>query len=134
MSQCDKTVIDLVLDRLKTEGTLTISQLLATLPELAADSNSADILRLLLRLDRRLRLLDDGRWTLAATSETPEQRILAGAKAYLDTLPSSGALVTSVVTHLVRETNYDQATIDSAIRRGFVVRGKVVLNKPKETV
>jgi len=134
MLRRDRAVVDLAIDRFKTEGALTISQLLTTLPELAADSNGADILRLLLRLDCRLCLLADGRWTLAAVSETPERRILASAKAYLDALPSSGAMLTSVVAHIVRETDYDQATVDSAIRQSFVVRGRVVLNRPKETI
>lgn len=133
MLQRDKTLVGLVIDRLKLEGALTKSQLLATLPDLAADSNGGEILHLLLRLGRRLRPLDDGRWTLAVASETPEQRIIVSAKAYLDTLPSSGAMLVSVVTHTVRETGYDQATVDSAIRRSFAVRGKVVLNQPKET-
>ena len=126
------TIYDRVLHQLAAGEVRTLSQLLAALPELAADPHGADVLRLLLRLDRRLRPLDDGRWTLATAPQTPEQRIVASAQAYLNQIPAGGALLDSVVTYVVGETNYDQATVSGTILRRFVSRGKVVRNQLKE--
>ena len=127
------TIYDSILHRLAAGEAQTLTQFLASLPELAADPHGSDALRLLLRLDRRLRPLGDGRWTLATAPQTPEQRIVVSAKAYLDSLPSSGALLDSVVTHVVGETNYDQTTVRSTILRHFVSKGILVRNQMKET-
>ena len=128
------TIYDRVLHQLAAGEVRTLSQLLAELPELAADPHGADVLRLLLRLDRRLRPLGDGRWTLATAPQTPEQRIVASAQAYLNQIPAGGALLDSVVTYVVGETNYDQATVSGTILRRFVSRGKVVRNQLKEAL
>jgi hypothetical protein len=125
------TIYDCVLHQLAAGEVRTLSQLLAELPELAADPHGADVLRLLLRLNRRLRPLSDGRWTLTAP-QTPEQRIVASAQAYLNQIPAGGALFDSVVTHVVDETGYDQAAVRGTILRRFVSRGKVVRNQLKE--
>ena len=127
------TIYDCILRRLaKSEGQ-TPAQILATLPELMDDPHGADVLRLLLRLDRRLRLLDDGCWTLAAAPQTPEQRIVASALTYLNRIPGGGALLDSVVTYVVGETNYDRAAVRSVTLRRFVNTGQVVRNQLKET-
>jgi hypothetical protein len=128
------TIYDSILHRLAAGEAQTLTQFLASLPELAADPHGSDALRLLLRLDRRLRPLGDGRWTLATAPQAPEQRIVASTKAYLDSLPSSGALLDSVVTHVVGETNYDQAIVRSIIQCCFVTKGIVVRNQLKENL
>lgn len=127
------TIYDGILHQLDEGEAQTLTQILASLPELADDPHGADVLRLLLRLDRRLRPLGDGRWTLAFTPQTPDQRIVASAKAYLDSLPSSGALLDTVVTRVVGETSYDQATVRSTVQRHFVTKGVLVRNQLKET-
>ena len=127
------TICERILHRLaKSEGQ-TLAQILASLPELMADPHGADVLRLLLRLDRRLRSLDDGRWTLVIAPQTSEQRIVASAQAYLNRIPGGGALLDSVVTYVVGETNYDQADVRSVTLRRFVNNGWAVRNQLKET-
>jgi len=111
---------------------MRLSQLLSTLPELAADLDGAEVLRLLLRLDRRVRPLPENRWTLVSTVQTPEQRIVAAALVYLGNIPGGGALVASVVNHVAGETGYDEPTVRSIILHRFVNNGKVVRNKLKE--
>lgn len=127
------TIYDSILHKLDEGEIQTSTQILASLPELADNPHGADVLRLLLRLDRRLRPLDDGHWTLAFTPQTPDQRIVASAKTYLDSLPGSGALLNSVVTHVIGETSYDQATVRLTVQRHFVTKGILVRNQLKET-
>ncbi len=127
------TIYHSILNQLDEGEAKTLPQILALLPDLADDPHGTDVLRLLLRLDRRLRPLDDGRWTLVATLQTPDQRIVASAKAYLDSLPSSGALLDTVVARVVDETSYDQATVRSTVQRHFVTKGILVRNQLKET-
>lgn len=130
----EKGIINTVLHRLATDGPLESSQLLTALPEVAAEPHGADVLHLLLRLDRRLRPLSDGRWTLAITAQTPEQRVVASAQVYLNSIPGGGALVKSVVTRVTDQTGYDQATVRSIILRRFVNNGQVVRNRLKEAL
>jgi hypothetical protein len=128
------SICDLILRRLDNDGACTLPQLLALLPELSEHPNGHEILHLLLRLDRRLCQLDDGRWTRAVTPQTAEERIVETAKSYLSALPGSGAMLSSLVTHVVAETQYDQAKVHSIIQRRFVTRGRIVLNQLKETL
>jgi len=134
MVSSEESIIDTVLDRLAAEGPLGLSQLLAALPELAAESRGADVLHLLLRLDRRLRPLSDGRWALAVAAQTPEPRIVASAQAHLNSFPGGGATVNGVVTHVTNETGYDQATVRSVVLRRFENNRRVVRNRLKETL
>jgi hypothetical protein len=127
------TIYDSILHQLAEGEAQTLTQVLASLPELAADLHGSDVLHLLLRLDRRLRPLNGSRWTLATAPQTPEQRIVASAQAYLNRIPGGGALLDSVVTYVVGETNYDQAAVRSVTLRSFVNNGWVVRNQLKET-
>jgi hypothetical protein len=126
-------IIDRILRQLADGELRTLPQLLAEIPELAADPQGAEALRLLLRLDRRLRLLDNEHWTLATGPQTPQQRIVTSAQAYLDRIPAGGALVGSIVSHVTQETNYDRTRVRSVILSCFVNNGQVVRNKLKES-
>jgi hypothetical protein len=128
------TIYERILNRLAEGKPQAAAQVLASLPELTADPHALDILRLLLRLDRRLRLLSDGRWTLPTSRTTSEQRTVAAAQAYLNSLPGGGALIDSVVTYVVGETNFDQAFVRSVILGRFDNIGRVVRDKLKEIV
>jgi hypothetical protein len=127
------TIYNRVLHKLDEGEAQTLAQILASVPELVAGPNGSDVLHLLLRLDRRLRPLNGGRWTLATAPQTPEQRIVASAQAYLNRIPGGGALLDSVVTYVVGETNYDQAAVRSVTLHRFVNNGRVVRNQLKET-
>jgi len=131
MAMSEQGMTDHILHTLARHGPMNFSQLLAAVPELVAESHAAEMLRLLLRLDRRLRLLDDGRWTLASTPQTPEQRIVSSAQSYLDAIPGEGALLKSVVEHVAGETGFADALVRSAILRSFENNGTVVRNKRK---
>jgi len=127
-------ISDRILHQLANGEMQTLPELLATIPELAAEPNGGEVLRLLLRVDRRVRPLPDGRWTLAAAAQTPELRIVTSAQAYFNRMPGSGAMLNTVVDHVVRETNYNPARVRAVITNRFVNNSKTVLNKLKETV
>jgi hypothetical protein len=120
------TIYESILHRLAAGEAQTLTQMLSSLPELAAAPYGSDALYLLLRLDRRLHRLNDGRWILATAPQTAEQRIVASAKAYLDSLPGGGALLDSVVTRVISETNYASDAVRSVVLRDFVNTGRVV--------
>ena len=124
-------IMDHILDRLSARGIMSLDEIVSDLPELAVNPDAIEIARLLLRLDRRVHPMSGGRWALAMTVQSSEQRIVASASAYLDGIPGSGALVASVVGHVAGETNYDESVIRSTVLRLFVNNGRVVRNKLK---
>jgi hypothetical protein len=126
-------ITDHILYQLANGDMQTLPELLTAVPELAAEPNGVEVLRLLLRLDRRVRLLPDGRWTLTAAAPTPETRIVTSAQTFLDRIPTGGAMLSSLVDHVVKETNYDPARVRAVIMNRFVNNGKLVRNKLKET-
>ena len=124
-------IIERVLQNLSTNEPQSIPQILSALPELANTAQAEQVLCLLLRLDRRVRLMADGRWSTALTSNTPEQRVITTAQSYLSTIPSGGALLTSIVEHVAKNTDYEPAVVSSIILRRFVNNGRSVLNQLK---
>ena len=110
----------------------SLTELVSAIPELTPPQG-LEVLHLLLRLDRQFRRLDDGRWTLATAPLTPEQRVVVSAQAYLNRIPGGGALLDSLLNHVIDETGYDRDWVRSIIVRRFVSAGPVVRNQLKET-
>jgi len=108
-----------------------LADILAAIPELAPPQG-LEVLHLLLRLDRRFRPSSDGGWTLATVPPTRQQRVIASTQAYLNGIRGGGALLDSVVKHVIGETGYDSAFVRQVILRRFVNTGKVVRNQLKE--
>ncbi len=73
--------------------------------------------------------MSDNRWTIAQTNATPEQRIITTTQSYLSNIPGEGALLNSVVEHVIENTEYDRALILSVISRSFVNNGRLVRNQ-----
>jgi len=124
-------IIERTLRYLSASGPQSIPQLLSVLPELAATSQAEQSLRLLLRLDRRVKLLDHGRWGLAITAHTPEQRIILSTQSYLSSIPGGGAALNSTIEHVMEDTGYDRAVVQSVISQRFASNDRVVRNQLK---
>ena len=101
------------------------------IPELATQSHGADQLRLLLRLDRRFRSIEDGRWILATSVQTSDQRVITTVQHYLDQIPGGGALLNSVAEYVANETGFSHQLIKPIILGNFENNGRLVRNKRK---
>lgn len=112
-------------------GPKSLAEILQDHPELAGQAHTADVVLLLLRLDLHFRLLDDGRWAIAATPQNATQRIVAVAQAYLTQFPGTGALINTVVDFVAKETGYSPEMVRSALVASFVNNGQALLNKLK---
>lgn len=109
----------------------SFAQLLNEIPELATQSHGADQLRLLLRLDRRFRSIEDGRWILATSVQTSDQRVITTVQHYLDQIPGGGALLNSVAEYVANETGFSHQLIKPIILGNFENNGRLVRNKRK---
>lgn len=125
-------ILDSITHQLANGESQTTAQLLAKLPALSGSPHGGEVLRLLLRLNRQVYETQPGTWALVEAERTPEQRIVASVKQYLDTIPGGVALLNPVVEHVFGETAYDRDLIHTVIQQHFVIRGKVVLNRLKE--
>ena len=126
------SVLDSVTHQLSNGESQTTAQLLAKLPALSATPHGAEVLRLLLRLHRQVYEPQPGTWALVEAERTPEQRIVASARQWLDAVPGGIAPVNTLIEHVFEETAYDRALVHSVLQRHFVIRGKVVINQRKE--
>lgn len=125
-------ILDSVIHQLSSGESQTTAQLLTKLPTLSGAPHGAEALRLLLRLSRQLHEIQPGTWTLVEAERSPEQRIVASARQWLDAVPGGRAPINALIERVFEETAYDRALVHSVIQRHFVIRGKVVFNRPKE--
>lgn len=125
-------IADRLLKRLGTLGPQPQEALLAAFPEFDEDPCRIEAVRLVLRLNTRVRLLDDGRWALATAAQTPEDRIANAAWSYLVQVPGSGATLNTVVNHVCGQTGFEDALVRSVIRQTFDCRGALVFKKAQE--
>ena len=125
-------LIDSAIHQLANGDPLTSAQLLSRLPEVAANQQGIEVLRLLLRLDRRVYITEDGKWALVETERTPEQRIVAATKHFLNSAPGGVGMLNTVVAHIANITAYDTMLVSSIVQRHFRIQGKIVFNQHKE--
>lgn len=125
-------LIERLVQHLIITGPQSTSQLLSVLPELDATSQAQSTLHLLLRLDRRVKLMADGRWTPASNALTSEERIVFSARTYLSQIPGGGAPLSSTVERVVADTGFDRSLIQSVITQKFVNNGRAVRNQLKQ--
>ncbi|HBY97767.1 MAG TPA: hypothetical protein DEP84_28135 [Chloroflexi bacterium] len=110
------------------------SDILARLPALASLAEGEDVLRLLLRLNRRVSPLPDDRWVLAASDQTPEQRIVAATLAYFRSQGRPGEHIGSLAKAMAAETGYPEVQVRSVILARFRDNaGIMIFNQLKET-
>jgi len=126
------SILDSVIHQLSNGESQTTPQLLAKLPALSGNPHGDEVLRLLLRLNRQVHETRPGTWALVEAERTPEQRIVASARQWLDDIPGGHALLNALIERVFEETAYDRALVHSVIQRHFVIRGKVVNNQLKE--
>lgn len=116
-------------ESLARSGPKTLEEIMRENPELWEESFGADTLLLLLRLDPRLRLLADGRWSIAMKEQTSRQRIMTATQDYLQQIPGNGARIKAVVDHVTADTGYDEALVRSVIVECFETSDRLVRNR-----
>lgn len=116
---------------LANSGPKTVPEILRDHPELNTTPDAGSVLYLLLRLNRRFRVLDNGRWAAAVSPQTEADRIVAVTQAFLDQFPSSGLLLKTVVDYVTAQTGYSSEKIRSVVVGSFDSNGMVVINRPK---
>ena len=113
------------------KGPKTVDELLAALPELTQTAYGIEILRLLLRLDKSVRLLDNGRYILKQSAQAPADRIVSEAQAFMALIPGSGATLNSVIDHVVKQTSYPPDQVRAVLVQRFVTHGNLIAKKRK---
>lgn len=109
---------------------MTIDELVAHLPDLAGQPNASEVLRLLLRLDRRFRE-NEGRWILRADVSDPAQRIRQAAQVYFQS-HSRGELKKFLISAIAAQTGQPESEIETIISQTYRQVGPMILNQRKE--
>ena len=123
-------ITDQVVTLLSSGQAMTATDLVSHLPDLAGQSYASDVLRLLLRLDRRFRE-NNGRWILRDGVCDPSQQILQSAQIYFQTHPR-GELFKHLVPAIATQTGQPEPIIEQIIRKHYRQVGSMVLNQSKE--
>ena len=123
-------ITDQVVALLSDGQAMTTIDLAAHLPNLAGKPYATDVLRLLLRLDRRFRE-SKGKWILRAGVCDPSQQILLSAKKYFQTHPR-GELLKHLLPAIAVETGQSKVIIEQVILKNYRQVGSMILNQSKE--
>lgn len=123
-------ILDQVLQLLLGGKALTTPELVAHIPELAGQPQGEEVLRLLLRLDKRF-TLHDGRWLLRAGVSDARQQIRQAVQAYFQTHPR-GELLKHLVPAVAAQTGRSPDEIEKVILQSYRHVGGMILNNPKE--
>ena len=115
--------------------TRSIDHMVAQLPKLSERAEGAEILRLLLRLNKKYKCMPNGHWVLASSAQTPEQRIVSATQAHFRFQDRPGELIGSLSKAVAAETGFSKSVVKSMILEKFENnQGKMVFNKLKETL
>lgn len=123
-------ILDQALQLLRGGNALTTPELLAHIPELAGQPHGEDVLRLLLRLDKRF-YQQDGRWFLRADVSDSCQQIRQAVQIYFPTHPR-GELLKHLVPAIAAQTGQSSEEIEKVILQTYRYVGGMILNIPKE--
>jgi hypothetical protein len=123
-------ILDQALQLLMGGQALTTPELVAHIPELADQPQGEEVLRLLLRLDKRFYLHDD-RWLLRAGVSDPRQHIRQAVQTYFQTHPR-GELLKHLVPAVAAQTGQPPDEIEKVILQTYRRIGGMILNLPKE--
>ncbi|TRZ50181.1 hypothetical protein D4S03_07180 [bacterium] len=123
-------ITDLVVTLLSGGQAMTDTELAAHIPDLAGQLHGADVLRLLLRLDRRFREYE-GRWLLREGVSDPSQQIRQAAQAYFQVHPK-GELLKHLIAAVAVQTGQAPHEIKKVILQTYRSVGGMILNQPKE--
>jgi len=109
---------------------MTTTDLVAHLPDLAGQPYASDVLRFLLRLDRRFRE-NNGHWLLRAGVSDPAQLIRQAVQTYFQNHPR-GELLKHLVPAIAAQTGQSTSEIERIILQTYRQVGGMILNQPKE--
>ena len=124
-------ILDQVQQVLSSGKQMAIPEIAGRVPELAGREEGPEILRLLLRLDRRFERSGD-RWYAISTDDAAG-RIVDAARAYFRTHGSRGQLLVHLSRAVAEQTGQDIEHVRATILDRFVSTqgGKLILNQEK---
>lgn len=123
-------ITDQVVTLLTNGKSMTVDQITAHIPELVGQPYGVDILRLLMRLDRRF-LQHEKNWLLRDGVSDPNMQIVQSARTYFQTHPK-GELLKHLIPALAKQTGQSELIIERIILQNYRHVGGMVLNQPKE--
>jgi hypothetical protein len=123
-------ITDQVVTLLTNGKSMTVDQITAHIPELVGQPYGADLLRLLMRLDRRF-FQHEKNWLLRDGVSDLSKLILQSARSYFQTHPK-GELLKHLLPALALQTGQSESIIEKIILQNYRHIGGMVLNQPKE--
>lgn len=123
-------ITDQVVILLANGQVMTASELATHFPDLAGQTNGVEIIRLLLRLDRRFRE-HERRWLLREGVSDPSQQIRDAVRTYFQT-HRFGELLKHLIPYIVAQTGQPPFEIEKVIQQTYRSAGPMILNQPKE--
>lgn len=109
---------------------MTVDQITAHIPELVGQPYGADLLWLLMRLDRRF-LQFEKNWLLRDGVIAPSLQILQSAQSYFQTHPR-GEMLKHLVAAVAAQTGQPLSEIEKVLLQSYRHVGGMILNLPKE--
>lgn len=123
-------ITDQVVTLLSNGQALTISELVNHISDLANRPYSDEVLRLLMRLDKRFRE-NNGRWVLREGFQDSSELVLKYAQRYFQTHPR-GELIQHLITYISSQTNLPDSIIEQVVKKNYKQVGKMIINQRKE--
>lgn len=123
-------ITDQVVTLLANGKSMTVDQITAHIPELIGKPYGADVLRLLMRLDRRF-LQHEKNWLLRDGVSDPNIQILQSAQTYFQAHPK-GELLKHLIPALKMQTGQSESLIEKIVLQNYRHVGSMVLNQTKE--
>lgn len=111
---------------------LTADEIAGQIPILAEREEGVDILKFLLRLDRRFE--NDGpKWFCTVASDDTDTRIVKAVNDYFKDTGKPGELIQHLTPYIMNKTGVDKGKINETVDRFFITvnEGKMVLNRKK---
>ena len=125
-------ITDQVVTLLAGGQAMTDAELATHIPSLAGQPYCMDVIRLLLRLDRRFRE-HEGRWLLreGVSVSDPKQQIQEAVQAYFQT-HKFGELLKHLIPYVVVLTGQPPQEVEKVIKQTYRSAGSMILNQLKE--
>jgi hypothetical protein len=123
-------ITDQVVTLLSNGKSMTVEQITDHIPELVGQPYGADLLRILMRLDRRF-LQHEKNWLLRDGVIDPSEQILQSVQSYFRAHPK-GELLKHLLPALAIQTGQSEPEIEKIILQNYRHVGGMVLNQPKE--
>ena len=111
---------------------LTADEIANQIPILSEIEEGTEILKILLRLDRRFEQ-DGQKWFCTVTSDDTNTRIVKAVDDYFQDTGKPGELTQHLTPYVMNKTGADKDKISETVDRFFITvsEGKMVLNRKK---